>query len=67
MFQNGVLPSTLENDACKFFECSSDELDGLIDYDTIEVLLSFWEKIYQQILPNFIAMVYPLEVRNSKI
>ncbi|KAE9548373.1 hypothetical protein FO519_008411, partial [Halicephalobus sp. NKZ332] len=64
---NGVLPSTLENNACKHFECSSEELDGVLDYDTLETLLSLWEKIHQQILPNFVAMVYPLEKYDRRL
>ena len=57
-----MIASTLENNACKHFQCPREELDGILDEECVDLFIDLWENIYLHILPNFFGMVYSLEV-----
>uniref|UniRef100_A0A914P9C8 Uncharacterized protein n=1 Tax=Panagrolaimus davidi TaxID=227884 RepID=A0A914P9C8_9BILA len=65
--ENGVIASTLENNACKHFQCPREKLDGILDEECVDSFIDLWENVYLHILPNFFGMVYSLEKYNPNI
>jgi hypothetical protein len=59
--EDGAIASTMENNACKHFNCSPEELEFVLEADNFETLKELWMKFYSQTLPTLFAMLYPLE------
>ncbi|KAI1727024.1 hypothetical protein Ddc_04306 [Ditylenchus destructor] len=62
----GAIASTLENNACKQFNCAPDDLESMFNADVdmeevLEKLFQLWDALLHQIVPNTFGMLYPLE------
>ncbi|KAI6184120.1 hypothetical protein M3Y97_00562200 [Aphelenchoides bicaudatus] len=59
--KNAAISATMENNACKHFVCTPEELTNVLSVRTINDLLDFWSFVLLQIVPTFSSLTYPLE------
>jgi hypothetical protein len=69
--QQGAIAMTLENSACKAFECTPGELfvlaqrveqDLTAQQQLLAKLVQMFQTILRKIIPNTFGMLYPLQV-----
>ncbi|KAH7697414.1 hypothetical protein AAVH_35504 [Aphelenchoides avenae] len=64
--EDGAIASTLGNNACKHFNCSTEELEYVLDEENVDSLVELWNRTYTLILPTIYGMLYPLEVYSGQ-
>ncbi|KAH7704365.1 hypothetical protein AAVH_28441 [Aphelenchoides avenae] len=65
--EDGAIASTLGNNACKHFNCSTEELEYVLDEENVDSLVELWHRTYTLILPTIYGMLYPLEGPQAKL
>uniref|UniRef100_A0A0M3I7K1 CLASP_N domain-containing protein n=1 Tax=Ascaris lumbricoides TaxID=6252 RepID=A0A0M3I7K1_ASCLU len=56
-----AIPAAMENNACKVFECATDELDKALTEENVALLVALWKRTLTEIIPTMQAMLYPLK------
>ncbi|KAK0395969.1 hypothetical protein QR680_001511 [Steinernema hermaphroditum] len=62
---DGAAAATLENNACKAFSCTKEDLCKVDLDEKVDILIELWDKLSSQIIPTARAMLYPLKTFNS--
>uniref|UniRef100_A0A915AZW1 Uncharacterized protein n=1 Tax=Parascaris univalens TaxID=6257 RepID=A0A915AZW1_PARUN len=56
-----AVAAAMENNACKVFECATDELDKALNEENVALLAALWERTHTEIIPTMQATLYPLK------
>uniref|UniRef100_A0A1I8AVL8 Uncharacterized protein n=1 Tax=Steinernema glaseri TaxID=37863 RepID=A0A1I8AVL8_9BILA len=58
---DGAAAASVENNACKAFSCTPENLNHVAIDEHVDNLIGLWDKLSTQILPTAVSMLYPLK------